>query len=53
MNEASTMFTGPVAGSRGRGLKIIRNLMDEVRFEPTEDGTTLVMMKLLKRPQKG
>jgi serine/threonine-protein kinase RsbW len=39
-------------GSRGRGLKIIRGLMDEVRFERTDDGTTLVMTKLLKRPDK-
>jgi serine/threonine-protein kinase RsbW len=36
-------------GSRGRGLKIIRGLMDEVRFERTDDGATLVMTKLLKR----
>jgi anti-sigma regulatory factor (Ser/Thr protein kinase) len=37
-------------GSRGRGLKIIRGLMDDVQFERTDDGTTLVMTKLLKRP---
>lgn len=34
---------------RGRGLQIIRALMDEVRFERDENGTTLVMVKLLKR----
>ena len=39
-------------GSRGRGLKIIRGLMDEVHFERTDDGATLVMTKLLKRPDK-
>jgi serine/threonine-protein kinase RsbW len=37
-------------GSRGRGLKIIRGLMDDVQFERTDEGTTLVMTKLLKRP---
>ena len=34
--------------SRGRGLQIIRALMDEVRFERTDDGTSLVMTKFLK-----
>lgn len=38
--------------SRGRGLKIIRSLMDEVHFERTDDGATLVMTKLLKPPEK-
>lgn len=47
---------GPVAGSqpqgvRGRGLKIIRALMDEVHFQRTDDGTSLVMTKFLKRPE--
>jgi serine/threonine-protein kinase RsbW len=43
-----------VAGSakRGRGLQIIRSLMDEVRFERTEDGASLVMTKFIKRPEK-
>ncbi|HWP44239.1 MAG TPA: ATP-binding protein [Blastocatellia bacterium] len=39
----------PLRGSRGRGLQIIRALMDEVRFEPSNDGATLVMIKHLKR----
>jgi serine/threonine-protein kinase RsbW len=38
-------------GARGRGLQIIRGLMDDVRFEPTDDGTTLIMTKLLKRAE--
>ena len=33
--------------SRGRGLQIIRALMDEVYFERSDDGTTLVMSKLI------
>jgi len=41
---------GLVPGSRGRGLQIIRALMDEVRFERTDDGTSLVMTKYFKRP---
>ncbi len=50
-DEPRTVFAGPPFVSRGRGLKIIRSLMDEVKFEPADDGTTLVMTKLLKRPQ--
>ncbi|HYL99291.1 MAG TPA: ATP-binding protein, partial [Blastocatellia bacterium] len=44
---------GALAGSpkRGRGLQIIKALMDEVRFEQTDDGSSLVMAKLLKRPE--
>lgn len=37
-------------GARGRGLQIIRALMDEVQFERTDDGARLVMTKYLKRP---
>jgi serine/threonine-protein kinase RsbW len=49
--EASKLAAGSLKGARGRGLKIIRALMDEVRFEPTDDGTSLVMTKILRRPQ--
>src|SRR5262249_9173748 len=42
---------GGGSSKRGRGLKIIRALMDEVRFDRTDDGTSLVMVKLLRRPQ--
>jgi serine/threonine-protein kinase RsbW len=44
---------GPPEGSRGRGrgLQIIRALMDQVRFEPTDDGSSLVMVKFLKHPE--
>ncbi|GEM_PF-219207 len=38
-----------VRGGRGRGLQIIRALMDEVGFERTDDGTVLIMTKFLKR----
>jgi serine/threonine-protein kinase RsbW len=37
------------AGKRGRGLQIIRALMDDVHFESTDDGASLVMSKYLKR----
>lgn len=40
----------PSKGARGRGLQIIRALMDEVEFEDTDDGARLVMTKYLKRP---
>ena len=54
----SATETSPTAGNhqdpraRGRGLQIIRALMDEVRFDRTDDGATLVMAKYLKRPSE-
>jgi serine/threonine-protein kinase RsbW len=52
INGQSTpsVAVGQTKGSRGRGLQIIRALMDEVEFERTDDGTRLVMTKYLKRP---
>lgn len=44
---------GPLRSSRGRGLQIIRALMDEVHFERTDDGSSLVMTKFLNRPSTG
>ena len=43
---------GSLKGTRGRGLQIIRALMDEVRFQPTDDGTSLTMVKYLKSPRR-
>jgi serine/threonine-protein kinase RsbW len=37
------------SGKRGRGLQIIRALMDDVHFESTDDGASLVMSKYLRR----
>jgi serine/threonine-protein kinase RsbW len=53
MNGQSTpsIGVGPQSSKRGRGLQIIRALMDEVRFERTDDGASLVMTKFLKRPE--
>ena len=53
MNAQSSPSIGvaPATASRGRGLQIIRALMDEVRFERTDDGASLVMIKFLKRPK--
>jgi len=45
-----TLDTQPAKATRGRGLTIIRALMDEVEFERTDDGARLVMTKYLKRP---
>jgi serine/threonine-protein kinase RsbW len=36
-----------VGGRRGWGIKLIRKLMDEVRFEQVEDGTKITMTKYL------
>ncbi|MFL6274540.1 MAG: ATP-binding protein [Blastocatellia bacterium] len=54
-NDASApaMPVAPAAArKRGRGLQIIRSLMDEVRFERADDGASLVMTKYLKRPEE-
>jgi serine/threonine-protein kinase RsbW len=37
------------AERRGWGLKLIRTLMDEVEFEPVDDGTRLRMTKYLRK----
>jgi serine/threonine-protein kinase RsbW len=51
--DESVYQTAGLPGSvgRGRGLQIIRALMDEVRFERTDDGASLVMTKLMKQPE--
>jgi serine/threonine-protein kinase RsbW len=49
----------PAAGSRkdmtkrGWGLSLIRELMDEVDFEPRDDGVSLVMVKHLSGKEQG
>jgi serine/threonine-protein kinase RsbW len=50
-DDADAAVATASKGRRGRGLQIIRALMDEVRFERTDDGTRLVMTKFLKRPE--
>jgi serine/threonine-protein kinase RsbW len=49
--SAPAMPSASAAMKRGRGLQIIRALMDEVRFERADDGASLVMIKYLKRPE--
>ncbi|MBV9242853.1 MAG: ATP-binding protein [Acidobacteria bacterium] len=43
-NHMLSQIEGP-SERRGWGLKLIRDLMDEVRVEPTDDGTMFVMVK--------
>ena len=38
----------PGEGRRGWGLKLMQNLMDEVKFEQVDDGTRISMIKYLK-----
>lgn len=40
----------PDEGRRGWGLKLMRSLMDEVRFETTDDGTRISMVKAVGKP---
>jgi serine/threonine-protein kinase RsbW len=39
----------PSEGRRGWGLKLMRSLMDEVKFEQVDDGTRISMVKYLKK----
>ncbi len=39
----------PDEGRRGWGLKLMQNLMDEVKFEQVDDGTRISMIKYLKK----
>lgn len=45
----STTEIEPSEGRRGWGLKLMRNLMDEVKFEQVDDGTRISMVKYLKK----
>jgi serine/threonine-protein kinase RsbW len=45
----SVMQIEPDEGRRGWGLKLMRNLMDEVKFEQVDDGTRISMTKYLKK----
>ena len=40
----------PFSKKRGRGIALIRELMDEIRFEKTEFGTRLYMIKKITKP---
>ncbi len=42
----------PDEGRRGWGLKLMKTLMDEVKFEETDDGTQISMIKYLKTVDK-
>jgi anti-sigma regulatory factor (Ser/Thr protein kinase) len=55
-NRGLSYVPGPLAAGepsqemkkRGWGLSLIRELMDDVEFEPLDDGVSLVMVKHLK-----
>lgn len=50
-SRPETELAGVGSPRRGRGLHIIKALMDEARFERTDDGSTLVMAKFFRRPE--
>ncbi len=39
----------PTEGRRGWGFKLMRTLMDEVKFEQVDDGTRITMVKYLRK----
>lgn len=46
--EQMTTAIEPDEGRRGWGLKLMRTLMDEVKFENVDDGTRISMVKYMK-----
>ncbi|HEX8639237.1 MAG TPA: ATP-binding protein [Pyrinomonadaceae bacterium] len=46
LTDKKALTTAP-DGRRGWGLKLMKTLMDEVRFEETDDGTSISMTKYL------
>jgi serine/threonine-protein kinase RsbW len=46
--DKKTQEIEPRDGRRGWGLSLMKNLMDEVKFEQTDDGTRISMTKYLK-----
>ncbi len=47
--DKTTAEIVPDEGRRGWGLKLMRTLMDEVKFEQVDDGTRISMTKYLKK----
>ena len=47
LSDKKAQEISPNEGRRGWGLKLIKNLMDEVKFEQTDDGTRISMIKYL------
>lgn len=48
LSDKQSREIAPDQGRRGWGLKLMKGLMDEVRIEQTDDGTRIVMVKLLQ-----
>jgi serine/threonine-protein kinase RsbW len=49
LSDKKAQEVAPDEGRRGWGLKLMKNLMDEVKFEQTDDGTRISMIKYLKK----
>ena len=42
----------PRGTNRGRGMPLMRELMDDVQVSQTEDGTTVTLVRALGRPER-
>ncbi len=47
LTDKKTGEINPVEGRRGWGFKLMKSLMDEVKFEQVDDGTRILMTKYL------
>ncbi len=47
LTDKKTTAANPVEGRRGWGFKLMKSLMDEVKFEQVDDGTRISMTKYL------
>lgn len=51
MTDKNAREFTPEEGRRGWGLKLMKSLMDEVKFEQTDDGTKISMVKYLEKKE--
>jgi len=52
LNDKKAVEITPENGRRGWGLKLMKTLMDEVKFEQVDDGTRISMVKYMNKSEK-
>ncbi|MDQ3322812.1 MAG: ATP-binding protein [Acidobacteriota bacterium] len=49
LSDKKAVEIAPETGRRGWGLKLMKTLMDEVKFEQVDDGTRISMVKYMTK----